>query len=569
MTPFHTIETTQPRTDPFRWEQNFVATTFDQFNDPDHPSQRQYAQQHGIPRSTLGSWLRRADPAGLDPDLVAFFRSRCGLAFLRRLVLALFVAFLFRGACGLRLLSLFLQLTQLDRFVASSTGALHQLSQTIQSDLAAFADEERPRLAEGMKHRHIALVPDENFHGPHVCLVAAEAASNFLFVEEYADRRDEATWTAAVEKSVAGLPVTVLLLSSDQAKALIACAHNGLGAHHLPELFHGQRDLCQPLMGPLERQKKSTQKELQQAQEQLQACLVEAEQARCEPRPVGRPKDHDKHIACGKTQVEQCTKKLDLCQARQEQALDAVRGLGDDFHPFDSQTGAAVEEAEMATRLEQRSQTLEQVVEQAQLGGKAQEALVRGKKWIAELLFAMEWFWEVTRLLVEELDLPEAAEQQVYEKLLPGLYWQQAARRGRTAEQRQQKKDLAERLLREAWAPGGELSRLAAAEQEEVKRAAKEVVGLFARSSSCVEGRNGRLSLFHHGQTRLSAARLKALTVIHNYQSTRADGTTAAERFFGKKPRDLFDWLLERLPDLPRPAAKRPSKTTSAATAGG
>jgi hypothetical protein len=570
MTPFHTIETTQPRTESFRWEQNFVATTFDQFNDPDRPSsQRQYAEQHGIPRSTLGYWLRQADPAGLDPDLVAFFRSRCGLAFLRRLVLALFVAFLFRGACGLRLLSLFLRLTQLDRFVASSTGALHQLSLTIQDDLATFAEEERPRLAEGMKHRHIALVPDENFHGPHICLVAAEPASNFIFVEEYADRRDEATWTTAVEQSVAGLPVTVLLLSSDRAKALIACAHNGLGAHHLPELFHGQRDLCQPLMGPLERQKKSAQKELQQAQEQLQACLVEAEQARCEARPVGRPKDHDKHIACGKTQVEQCTEKLEQCQARQEQALDAVRGLGDDFHPFDSKTGAAVEEAEMATRLEQRLQTLGQVVEQAQLGGKAQEALVRGQKWIVELLFAMEWFWEVTRLLVEELDLPEAAEQQVYEKLLPGLYWQQAARRGRTAEQRQQKKDLAERLLREAWLPGGELSRLAAAEQEEVKRVAKEVVGLFARSSSCVEGRNGRLSLFHHGQTRLSAARLKALTVIHNYQSTRADGTTAAERFFGKKPRDLFGWLLARLPDLPRPAAKRPNKTTPAATAGG
>ena len=52
------------------------------------------------------------------------------------------------------------------------------------------------------------------------------------------------------------------------------------------------------------------------------------------------------------------------------------------------------------------------------------------------------------------------------------------------------------------------------------------------------------------------------MTVIHNYQSTRPDGTTAAERFFGKKPRDVFNWLLERLPDLPRPAAKRPQRAT-------
>ncbi len=179
------------------------------------------------------------------------------------------------------------------------------------------------------------------------------------------------------------------------------------------------------------------------------------------------------------------------------------------------------------------------------------------------------WFWTVARICVEELNLSEEVERAVYERLLPGLYWQQAARRGRTAEQRQDKEVLAEELLKEAWEEGGVLSRLTAEDQERVKRVANEVVGLFARSSSCVEGRNGRLALFHHGQTRLSAGRLKALTVIHNYVTMRADGTTAAERFFGKKPRDVFRWLLERLPDLPRPAAKRPKKATpSAAKAG-
>ena len=99
-------------------------------------------------------------------------------------------------------------------------------------------------------------------------------------------------------------------------------------------------------------------------------------------------------------------------------------------------------------------------------------------------------------------------------------------------------------------------------DRERVRRVSKEMVGLFARSSSCVEGRSGRLALFHHGQTRLSAGRLKALTVVHNYRTERDDGTTAAERFFGKKPRDVFDWLLARLPDLPRPVAKRSPKAT-------
>src|SRR5204862_5346965 len=128
------------------------------------------------------------------------------------------------------------------------------------------------------------------------------------------------------------------------------------------------------------------------------------------------------------------------------------------------------------------------------------------------------------RAKVAALDLPEEAEQAVYEKVLAGLYWRQAARRGRAPDERRQKEELGERLLKEAWAAGGALGRLSEEDRGRVERVGREVVGLFARSSSCVEGRNGRLSLFHHGQTRLSAGRLRALTVVHNYVAERPDG---------------------------------------------
>src|SRR6202035_1957110 len=104
-------------------------------------------------------------------------------------------------------------------------------------------------------------------------------------------------------------------------------------------------------------------------------------------------------------------------------------------------------------------------------------------------------------------------------------YWQQAARRARTAEERQEKEELAARLVKEAWAADGGLMRLKGEEKEQVRRVAAEVVGLFARSSSCVEGRNGRLALLHHGHTRLSTGRLKALSVVHNYVVRRTDGS--------------------------------------------
>jgi len=86
---------------------------------------------------------------------------------------------------------------------------------------------------------------------------------------------------------------------------------------------------------------------------------------------------------------------------------------------------------------------------------------------------------------------------------------------------------------------------------------AQECAELFQRSSSCVEGRNGQLALRHHSLHRLRDQKLEALTTVHNYFVRRSDGTTAAERFFGAKPGNLFEWILERV-DLPGwPAQKR------------
>jgi len=253
MTPPHATNQPHTRTDPQRWQRPDVACAFDHFSQPDPGSQRQYAQQHGIPRSTLGSWLRREDPADKDPQLTAFLRSRSGEAFLRRIVLAAFLTFHQQGACGIRLVGQFLQQAQLDHFVASSYGALHTLATRLQTDLGLFADEERPRLAQQMTPRSITLCADENFHGPHPCLVAIEPVSNFLLTECYRQRRDGDTWTKAIQESLSGLPVEVLLLCSDRAKGLLRCAREGLEVTHSPDLFHGQRDLLKPLLLPLQR----------------------------------------------------------------------------------------------------------------------------------------------------------------------------------------------------------------------------------------------------------------------------------------------------------------------------
>ena len=80
---------------------------------------------------------------------------------------------------------------------------------------------------------------------------------------------------------------------------------------------------------------------------------------------------------------------------------------------------------------------------------------------------------------------------------------------------------------------------------------------VFQRSSSAVEGRNGQLSLYHHGRHRLGARKLAALTAVHNFHICRADATTAAQRFFGRAHAPLFEQLIDQVPLPPRPRRRR------------
>jgi hypothetical protein len=570
MTPSQLNPDTTPRPDPFRWNRTEATQARHDFHHPDRQfaSQRQFSQQTGVPRTTLQHWLQQTQHPELDPECVAFFESPAGYRFLRRLLLALHLVFHLGGPAGIRLLCRFLEHSQLDRFVAASFGSQQALAVHLQALLSAYADDEKQRLGAAMAAKKITVCPDENFHGQQACLVAVEPTSNFLLLEAYHPQRDGATWTAALQQTLQGLAVEVVQVTSDQAKGLLACARDGLEAQHTPDLFHGQRDLSRATSLALARQVRAAQKELDQARVHTAAQRQRQQDYQSGPRPPGRPPDFAADIGLAEAFEGHAVLALEQCQQRQEQARQAVRGVADDYHPFDASSGHPMTAAAVDKRLGQRLQAIEEVVAAARLGEGSKEAVAKARRWLVPLLASLAWFWDMVGELTSGLNLTVPARRAFREQLLPGLYWQREARRGRDAEQQQQRRALSERLLAAAWSAEGVLGQLPEAKRKELARVAAEAVELFVRSSSCVEGRNGRLSLYHHGQGPLSEDRLRALTAVHNYVVERADRTTAAERFFGAKPRPVFEHLLEGMPELPRPARKRPP-ALEGATAGG
>jgi hypothetical protein len=75
----------------------------------------------------------------------------------------------------------------------------------------------------------------------------------------------------------------------------------------------------------------------------------------------------------------------------------------------------------------------------------------------------------------------------------------------------------------------------------------------FQRTSSAVEGRNGYLSRLYHANRGFNEQTLKVLTVIHNFDLKRQDGSTAAQRLFAKPFPVLFDWVVLNMGELPSP----------------
>ena len=449
MTPSQATPQTTGRPEPCFWSRFDTAQAFADFSDPFRPpcSQRDYAEQHGIPRSTLGYWLREEFPDHLDKDFVAFFRSPPGQAFLRRLLLSVLLVFHHRNPCGLHAVSQFLELVDLHHFVGASYGALYDLDQHLQDDLIRFGQEERQRLTPGMTAKDIVLCGDEHFHSACVCLIAMEPVSNFILVEGYYARRDSQTWGMAINTGIDGLPVTVVVFTTDQASGLIRCAEKELKALYQPDLFHLQFNLGKPVLLPLARPVHQAEKELQKAQQETQR-LDQTHQQNPMEVSVAEMLEAVQEEGRAKQQLEQTQQKLD-------RAVAEIRAVGEVYHPFDRETGQPVTVEQMQTRLSEPLQRLQQVVEEAGLGERAHQAVQKSCAWVVVLVGCLAWFRTMAQTRGEELDLSEEGQRLFEECLMASYYWEAASQREKDPDERTRLAELAKRLREQAWVQGG------------------------------------------------------------------------------------------------------------------
>ena len=221
-------------------------------------------------------------------------------------------------------------------------------------------------------------------------------------------------------------------------------------------------------------------------------------------------KELSSHAPVLEEALSNARKEFETTQARQRRAREARLGIGKVYHPFDLKTGAPKEASEAQAGLNSHFDTLDQIAAETHLKPSSFARLSKAKRVLPSMIETLVFFWTLIAARAAALSFSPEIVKVWQNQLVAGYYLASVAQ-------------------------------------------------LFQRSSSCVEGRNGKLSLRHHGLREISPRKLRVLGVLHNFVIKRSDGSTAANRFFGQKHRELFPWLLEHMQLPPRPRRKTKS----------
>ncbi len=539
-----------------RWDRFERADLFEQYRElrTQGLSERQAAKELKVPRTTLQAWRLWHDSLDICSHAAQFFQSGPGLAFLHRLVIVFHVVCVEVGACGIRLVCLFLHLTGLDRFVAASYGAQQQVNRRVEEAIVVYHQDETARLATDMPRKDLTVTQDETFTGG-LCLITMDPESNFIILEQLAQARDQASWNEWMAPALAQLNCQVIQSTSDEAPGLLAYVEHYLEAHHSPDLFHVQHELVKAVSGPMATKERAAHKAVTEAREQLERLQSDPQSTGDEPdkRGPGRPPKEPVSLEQAEQALKAASREHERLTQQREQVKASIRGIGHDYHFVDLERGVRRNGQLIASDIQGHIEQIRTIAQHEGLSQHCMERIEKAERVVPKMQATIEFVSGYVGQQVAQLDVTPPVSFVMHAKLIPSYYLDRVAQT-RSVSDGEPLRELAERLRASLFAPGGVLSALSSEAQDHLHDEAKRLAAVFQRSSSNVEGRNGYLSLRSHQLRGLDLPRKReCFTAMHNFFLTRPDGTTAAERFFGQKPRSMFTAILASVELAPAP----------------
>ena len=239
--------------------------------------------------------------------------------FAHRLYVALHLVLNQDGATGLRRIAKIIELTGLDGLAANSYGSQQKYAQAVEAAIIDYERHERPLLVKGMAQKAITTCNDESFFGGKPCLVSIEPVSNFFLLEEFALKRDADTWEEKFDAATKDLPIKVIQSTSDEGGGILSHAKRQ-GAHHSPDLFHIEQELCRGVTAPL-------------------ACLVQRSKA-AEEEAIEKlrifPSQNDSKL---KNEISKAAAKRSQYETLATSAKDIIHAISAGYQPINLKNG--------------------------------------------------------------------------------------------------------------------------------------------------------------------------------------------------------------------------------------
>ncbi len=499
----------------------------------------QLADSLGISKSS--AQRHRQALQSQQADVVkAFWSSGAGMEYLVRVVVLVVYCFGLKGGVGAESISRFFRLMGLDEHVGSSASAIrtikHQLVETIHT--YGSIQHANVTLPAG---KRVVLGSDETFF-KHPILVLMELSSGYILFEVEKRRRTFESWMQEVKRL--GLPNDwhIEAMVSDGASALIKLAVEHFECLSLPDVFHLLRDLSAPLAKRLGSERKRLERE--------SAKLAEPQDKRRSPKQHA---DYEAKLV----QQQQQSEQLVEWEKQYQQAITTITTA---IHPFGLEGGEWHLWHELDAQLAAPLAQLEQLAEQMNLPTQ-QPAIETFRTQIPSLGHGLTQWWRGTMDQLHQRTQNEEIHQWAVSALLPYCYWSQQSLKTRTpalkAIYRQATQGAQQRLNTHPLS-----AQLCSDEPQQWPRWASKQCECFQRTSSAIEGRNGTLSRLHHALRGFSPQLLQALTIIHNFDTVRADGTCPAQRLFDQSFPSLPEWLIQNTHQLPLPRKSKKSQQT-------
>jgi len=495
-----------------------------------HQSLRVIAAATGIPKSSVHRHLKAIKRRQQYAESYLWETAE-GANWLRLLVFGVIYCFGIKGGVGAESLSAFFQLLRLEARIGCSASALRELEVQVKAQIVAYG-QAQAQACQAERPIGICVGADETFYGLPI-LVAIELASGFIFSEAECENRSYETWWEQVRGWFKPEQWDCRFLVSDGAKALVKLALSGLGCPSLPDVFHLLQALSKSMGTAMARQRVQLQHQQQALQAKLPTTVVSEG---CLAAPA----------QSAVLQVQQ--QQLETDHHDYQHSLQA---LSQAIHPFHLGTGEAQLGLELPMRLQAHLSTLERL-SQTYAPTQSKVALERWYRQIPDLAGTLHAWWQwVLQALPTQTQDPDA-QHWVLTGLLPWVYWHQQTQKTRQPQLKQGYQQAAQQAYSRLLAHGFTQT-LSDSEQQHWIDWALWMCAKFQRTSSAVEGRNGYLSGLHHANRGFTEQTLKVLTIIHNFDLKRDDGTTAAQRLFGKPFPDLFESIILNMDELPRP----------------